>query len=105
MAPPTASVTFTAADRRLVEGWAVEMIESLRRHGGGADGGVTRFVYSPEWQAAMEELEQWLDAAGLAVRVDAVGSRFGRLAGTEPDVVLAGSHVDAVLNGGARDRL
>ncbi len=29
----------------------------------------------------MAELEEWVAAAGLEVRVDAVGSRFGRLAG------------------------
>jgi allantoate deiminase len=103
MSPPPASALFTDADRRLVQGWAAGLIDRLRRHGGGVDGGVTRFVYTPEWQAAMAELEDWLDSAGLAVRADAVGSRLGRLAGGMPDVVLAGSHVDSVRNGGAYD--
>ena len=79
------------------------MIEKLRRHGAVADGGVTRLVYSAEWRAAMAEVEQWLSESGLAVRADAVGSRFGRLQGESPSVVMSGSHIDSVKQGGAYD--
>src|SRR5207245_992106 len=74
-----------------------------RRHGAVADGGVTRLVYSAEWRAAMAEIEQWLSESGLAVRADAVGSRFGRLQVDSPSVVLSGSHTDSVNQGGAYD--
>jgi allantoate deiminase len=103
MAPPAASASFSASDRALVQGWAGDLIERLRKHGGAADGGVTRLVYTPAWQAVMAELEDWLAAAGLQVRCDAVGSRFARLSGSSSEVVLTGSHVDSVLSGGAYD--
>jgi allantoate deiminase len=105
MAPTAAEVSFSNADRRLVERWAAELVERLRQHGGSADGGVTRLVYSPAWVAAMVELESWFERAGLDVRADAVGSRFGRLTGTTAGgaVVLTGSHVDSVRDGGAYD--
>jgi allantoate deiminase len=82
---------------------AAEMLEGLRRHGGGPDGSVTRLVYSQEWAAAMAEVEGWLSGRGLETRVDAVGTRFGRLAGVGEQVVLTGSHIDSVSGGGAYD--
>jgi allantoate deiminase len=51
----------------------------------------------------MAEVERWFVDIGLEVRVDAVGSRVGRLAGERPEVVMSGSHVDSVSSGGAYD--
>jgi len=94
---------FGASDRAQLTAEAGKVIERLRRHGGVAGGGVTRLVYSQEWRAAMAEIEEWLSEIGLAVRRDAVGSRFGRLQGDSPSVVLSGSHTDSVKQGGAYD--
>jgi allantoate deiminase len=94
---------FGTDERAALAGEAVRMITSLRRHGATAGGGVTRLVYSPEWQAAMAELEAWFRSGGLEVRVDAVGTRLGRLQGRQAGVVLTGSHVDSVVTGGAYD--
>ena len=94
---------FGASDRAQLAAEAGRLIERLRRHGAGPDGGVTRLVYSPEWRAAMAEVEEWLSQSGLEVRVDAVGSRFGRLSGERDSVVLTGSHIDSVRDGGAFD--
>lgn len=94
---------FGSDDRRQLASEACWMLERLRRHGAGPDGSVNRLVYTPEWQAAMEEVTVWLAEGGLEVRVDAVGSRFGRLAGDRPEVVLSGSHLDSVPGGGAFD--
>src|SRR5437899_1470184 len=94
---------FGASDRAQLASEAGRVIERLRRHGAVADGGVPRLVYSAEWRAAMAEIEQWLSESGLAVRADAVGSRFGRLQGDSPSVVLSGSHTDSVKQGGAYD--
>ncbi len=94
---------FGASDRAQLAAEAGRLIERLRRHGAGPDGGVTRLVYSPEWRAAMADVEEWLSQSGLEVRVDAVGSRFGSLAGERDSVVLTGSHIDSVRNGGAFD--
>src|SRR5712692_6396217 len=94
---------FGASDREQLGAEAGRLIERLRRHGACPDRGVTRLVYSPEWQAAMADVEEWLSESGLTVRADAVGSRFGRLAGERSSVVLTGSHIDSVKNGGAFD--
>ena len=94
---------FGASDRAQLAADAGRLIERLRKHGAGPNGGVTRLVYSPEWQAAMADIEEWLLESGLAVRHDAVGSRFGRLQGESSSVVLSGSHTDSVKQGGAYD--
>ena len=94
---------FGTSDRAQLAADAGRVIDRLRRHGALPNGGVTRLVYSPEWQAAMADIEEWLAEMRLAVRHDAVGSRFGRLAGETPSVVLSGSHTDSVKQGGAYD--
>lgn len=103
MPAPAVLPSFSSADRRELTAEAGDLIDRLRRHGGGADGSVTRLVYTPAWQAAMAEVEDWLTSGGLEVRADAVGSRFGRLAGESQEVVLSGSHTDSVVAGGAYD--
>jgi len=94
---------FGRTDKTRMRKQAAELLDRLRRLGGGADGSVTRPVYTPAWNAAMTELERWFRALGLEVWVNAVGSRFGRLRGRNPQVILAGSHVDSVRQGGAYD--
>ena len=44
-------------------------------------------------------------ASGLETRFDEVGNLYGRLSGTEypQEVVLSGSHIDTVVNGGNLD--
>src|SRR5438094_9358920 len=95
---------FGASDRAQLAADAGRLIERLRKHGAGPNGGVTRLVYSPEWQAAMADIEEWLLESGLAVRHDAVGSRFGRLQGESSSVVLHGSHADSAQQGRRHDR-
>jgi hydantoinase/carbamoylase family amidase len=70
-----------------------------------AAGGITREVYTPTYRAALDRVVAWMEEAGLATRLDAVGNLFGRWAGAEPDapVVLTGSHVDTTLNAGRYD--
>jgi ureidoglycolate amidohydrolase len=68
-------------------------------------GGITREVYTPTYAAALDRVAEWMRAAGLDVRLDAVGNLFGRWPGTDPDapIVLTGSHVDTTLNAGRYD--
>lgn len=68
-------------------------------------GGITRLSYSPEYLQGIELIKKYMGDAGLTVRVDAIGNVIGRLAGANPDlpVVMAGSHLDTVQNGGAFD--
>jgi allantoate deiminase len=102
MTAPTA-LPFSRGDLGQLTAEAGAVLARLRRHGGGPDGSVTRLVYTEAWQAAMAEIEDWLAGAGLELRADAVGSRFARLPGAGEGVVLAGSHVDSVVLGGAYD--
>src|SRR5581483_9262234 len=57
-----------------------------------------------EWTAAQDQVAGWLEDAGLEVRRDAVGSVWGRLAGSEGGPVVAtGSHIDSQAPGGRYD--
>lgn len=90
-----------AIDAALVE----EIILDLARFGAVGATGVARAVYTPEWVAATGRYAELCREAGLAVRVDAVGSVWGRLEGTEPgaQAIVSGSHVDSQLPGGRYD--
>jgi len=68
-------------------------------------GGITREVYTPTYQAAVDLVSGWMEDAGLLTRLDAVGNLFGRWAGADPDAaaVLTGSHIDTTLNAGRYD--
>ncbi|MGG4489403.1 Zn-dependent hydrolase [Metabacillus idriensis] len=69
------------------------------------EGGITRFPYTKEEKEAKEVFKAWMIEAGLEVREDAIGNLFGTLQGTsrELPVVMTGSHLDSVPNGGAFD--
>lgn len=68
-------------------------------------GGVSRFLYKPEWTEAQKALEQHMQQRGFVVQYDDVGNLFGRLEGTvyKDETILTGSHVDTVKNGGLYD--
>jgi len=79
-------------------------LEELGAIGRDNDGGISR----PSFSRADLEARAWLiekmAAAGLAVREDGAGNIFGRLEGAEGrKTVMAGSHIDTVLHGGAFD--
>ena len=69
--------------------------------------GVTRLAYTEQDRAARDWIVAAMEAAGLAVRVDAAGNVFGRRDGTEPGraAVASGSHYDSVVHAGAFDGL
>src|ERR1700704_6481571 len=79
------------------------LVETLGVIGEQPGGGIIRHVYDPAWVAARQQLADWMRAAGLAVREDAVGNLFGRLEGESPRTILTGSHVDTVRLGGRYD--
>ncbi len=68
-------------------------------------GGVTRLSYTEEERAAKELAASYLEEAGLKIYEDAVGNLFGRREGRRPEapVLLVGSHLDSVYNGGNFD--
>jgi N-carbamoyl-L-amino-acid hydrolase len=86
--------------------WATieKLSEFGRPAGAGFEGGVNRVAFSEADLAACTWLIQLMREAGLAVRVDAAGSIFGRRPGSENlPVLLFGSHIDSVPSGGNFD--
>ncbi|MDQ6779202.1 MAG: M20 family metallo-hydrolase [Actinomycetota bacterium] len=67
--------------------------------------GITREVYTPSYDLAVDYVSELMRDAGLEVRLDSVGNLFGRWPGAAPDVprVLTGSHFDTTLNAGRFD--
>jgi N-carbamoyl-L-amino-acid hydrolase len=82
-------------------------IASLARFGALAGGGVTRSCWSPPHEEARAWLLGEIRAAGLAAWVDPAGNVFGGLGASTFDtaapVVLTGSHIDTVPEGGTLD--
>lgn len=77
-------------------------LEELGRIGRGPRGGVTRPSFSQADLEARAWLEERIGSAGLDCRVDGAGNIFGRLEG-EGRTVMAGSHIDTVVEGGMFD--
>ncbi|KLU63007.1 N-carbamoyl-L-amino acid hydrolase [Peptococcaceae bacterium CEB3] len=77
----------------------------VSRIGRTSEGGMTRLSFTQEEKAALELLRTYMEEAGLTVRSDAVGNLIGRREGlnTLAPVVLIGSHIDSVYNGGNFD--
>ncbi|WP_265918810.1 Zn-dependent hydrolase [Cupriavidus nantongensis] len=69
--------------------------------------GLTCAYLTPAHRAAQALLAQWMEAAGMQVRVDAIGNVIGRYAAdpavSDARVLLTGSHFDTVRNGGRYD--
>jgi allantoate deiminase len=78
-------------------------LEEAARFGAHADGGISRFAWTPE----LAEVNDWfirrLEDLGLAATVDAAGNVIGRWDAGEGPAVLTGSHLDTVPRGGRFD--
>ncbi|HBC9811869.1 TPA: hydantoinase/carbamoylase family amidase, partial [Escherichia coli] len=82
-----------------------ETLPWLSSFGADPAGGMTRLLYSPEWLETQQQFKKRMAASGLETRFDEMGNLYGRLSGTEypQEVVLSGSHIDTVVNGGNLD--
>lgn len=82
-----------------------ETLPWLSSFGADPTGGMTRLLYSPEWLETQQQFKKRMDASGLETRFDEVGNLYGRLRGSaSPEqVILSGSHIDTVVNGGNLD--
>jgi allantoate deiminase len=82
-----------------------ERINWLGQIGRTENGGVTRLLYSDSWLEAQTAIKKKMEEMGLSARFDDVGNVFGRVEGTEERdrVILTGSHVDTVVDGGRYD--
>lgn len=74
-------------------------------YGGLIGGGITRLLYSKEWQQAVYALKETLESSGFDAAFDDVGNLTGRLEGSKyPDEkIVSGSHIDTVVEGGHLD--
>src|SRR5437867_10824663 len=78
-------------------------VEALSRFGRNPEGqGITRSCWSPAHEEARAWLRDKMKEAGLATKVDPAGNTFGRRGGEGP-VVMTGSHIDTVPQGGPLD--
>ncbi|WP_404328579.1 allantoate deiminase [Mesobacillus maritimus] len=82
-----------------------EWIEWLSSFGSTKNEGVTRLLYSKSWCQAQQALQLKMEQYGLNTYFDCVGNLFGKLPGTDAEspVILTGSHVDTVVEGGKYD--
>jgi len=78
-------------------------LRTLSTIGGQADGGVGRLAGSEADLAARRWFAERIREAGLEPRVDAALNVFGQLAGSASPMLLTGSHLDSVPNGGRLD--
>lgn len=67
------------------------------------EGEIWRAIYTEEDKKAKELIKSYMRDAGLAVREDAIGNVYGRLQGASKRVILTGSHIDTVRDGGKYD--
>ena len=82
-----------------------QRIHALGRFGANPAGGVSRVAFSGADIAGREYITSLMRDAGLEVRIDAAGNIIGRRAGTNPalPVIMTGSHIDSVPQGGNYD--
>lgn len=92
------------ASMKIDDGRLERWIHGLGEIGRDEHGSLFRPVYGTEWLAARDKIETWMGEVGLSTRVDEVGNLYGRLDGeTSEPVILSGSHIDTVRNGGKYD--
>lgn len=82
-----------------------DLIEWLAAFGKTTNGGVTRLLYDQAWQEAQNGLKKKMQEMDLETWFDDVGNLFGRVPGQidKKKVILTGSHVDTVVDGGKYD--
>ena len=82
-----------------------QRLQALGRFGANPAGGVSRVAFSEPDLAGRDYVMSLMREAGLEVRIDAAGNIIGRRAGTDPTlpVIMTGSHIDSVPQGGNFD--
>jgi beta-ureidopropionase / N-carbamoyl-L-amino-acid hydrolase len=82
-----------------------QRIRALGQFGANPAGGVSRVAFSDADLAGRKYVISLMRDAGLQVRIDTAGNIIGRRAGTDPTlpVIMTGSHIDSVPQGGNYD--
>ena len=94
---------FSASDVNMARVSA--QLDRLAQIGATPAGGVTRYTFSPEHMQATHEVAGWMAGIGLEPCFDQYGNLLGQMSGRDgnADLVLSGSHLDSVPNGGNFD--
>lgn len=82
-----------------------QLVDWLAAFGATNEGGVTRLLYTKEWMQAQQAMKQKMIDSGMQAYFDSVGNLFGRIEGSQEkdSVILTGSHIDTVVQGGKYD--
>jgi N-carbamoyl-L-amino-acid hydrolase len=82
-----------------------DLLMSMAEIGGTPKGGVRRLTLTDVDKRGRDRFRAECEAAGLTVRIDAIGNMFARRAGRDPQrlPVLLGSHLDSQPSGGKFD--
>ena len=81
-----------------------ERLKEMAQIGKNKENGITRLAYTDSDLEARELLSNWIIQIGLDVHIDGVGNIFAKRQGNKNGpVVMIGSHLDTVTNGGAFD--
>lgn len=82
-----------------------QTLEDLAQIGRQPDNTIKRLAFSGEDLAARKKLREWMESAGMTVRIDAGSNLIGRYAGLNSDAraLATGSHIDTVFSGGRFD--
>jgi N-carbamoyl-L-amino-acid hydrolase len=82
-----------------------DSLMEMARIGATPRGGVRRLALTEPDRQGRDRFRAWCEAAGLVVRVDAIGNIFARREGRDPAraPVLFGSHLDSQPSGGKFD--
>ena len=82
-----------------------DLLLSMAQIGATPKGGVRRLTLTEVDKRGRDQFRAHCEAAGLTVRVDAIGNMFARRPGRDPNrlPVLFGSHLDSQPSGGKFD--
>ena len=66
---------------------------------------LTRLYLSPAYRQACDQVQVWMEEAGMAAQIDAVGNVIGRFKSQSPNAptLILGSHLDTVRDAGKYD--
>lgn len=83
----------------------MQRIDRLSQIGRTEQGGITRLAFTDLDNQARALIIEWMNEAGLSIRISPIGNIIGHLKGKYEDgpVIMAGSHIDTVIEAGRLD--
>ena len=103
--PQTAELSESVQSLRSDADWLQWSLEQLAKVGAQDDGSVCRRGFTKADGEGRQLVAQWMEEAGLSIRIDPAGNLIGRWNGEEPGLpaLVTGSHIDTVPTGGHFD--